>query len=357
MNANGQNYANQNGTCYKQPIYAKAELVNINAGPINTTADLVFRFYSDINMTVPYSVTNMTLKYRTVTRYCGSNPATVTTDYAFVCSGTDTSFQVQTATDVGDGIHCWNANFELLPGDCYFYKVYANSQQSQTFTRNNCPAGYSGTPVTYTVPGGKYRSIISQADADAQATAEINANGQNYANTNGSCVFYNVAMSQNFTRNNCPAPQYGSTVTYTVPAGKHSSTVSQADANAKAQNDLNTNGQQYANTNGTCTMPGYPYVKMTLTNYADEGAYGTADLVFQFYSNPERTVPMSVSNLKVNYEETTNMCEGGSSVAPLTVTCNGTSTTLRVETRFDIGDGMHCWWKSFLLLAGTGYYK
>jgi YD repeat-containing protein len=65
--------------------------------------------------------------------------------------------------------------------------------------------------------------------------------------------YFNVQMSQVFTRNNCPGGQTGSQVTYTVAANTYSSTISQADANQQAQNNINTNGQAYANTNGTCT--------------------------------------------------------------------------------------------------------
>lgn len=66
--------------------------------------------------------------------------------------------------------------------------IYSNVEKSQSFTRNNCGLGYQGSSVTYTVPAGKYTSTISQADADQKATNEINANGQNKANTDGNCV-------------------------------------------------------------------------------------------------------------------------------------------------------------------------
>lgn len=66
--------------------------------------------------------------------------------------------------------------------------TYYNVQKSQSFTRNNCGLGYQGSDVTYTVPSGKYMSTISQADADQKATNEINANGQNKANTDGDCI-------------------------------------------------------------------------------------------------------------------------------------------------------------------------
>jgi hypothetical protein len=65
--------------------------------------------------------------------------------------------------------------------------------------------------------------------------------------------YYNPAMSQTFTRS-CSTGYVGSLVTYTVPAGKYSSTTSQAAATQLATNDINANGQNYANANGTCTQ-------------------------------------------------------------------------------------------------------
>jgi hypothetical protein len=65
--------------------------------------------------------------------------------------------------------------------------------------------------------------------------------------------FYNTAISQTFTKNDCSSGSTGSGVTYSVSAGKYTSTVSQADADQQAQNDVSTNGQAYANANGTCS--------------------------------------------------------------------------------------------------------
>lgn len=191
--------------------------------------------------------------------------------------------------------------------------LYYNVAKSETDTTENCPLGYTGGPVTYTVAANKYSSTISQADADQQAQDEIDANAQAYANTHPNCIlntnpdweylegtatyclsvngqlpphlfvlekdinpnsssynqtrwsdvgpddacpantYYNSQQSQSFTRNNCNTGFTGSTVTYTVPAGKYSSTVSQAAADQQAINDINANGQNYANTNGACT--------------------------------------------------------------------------------------------------------
>src|SRR6185437_11768342 len=87
---------------------------------------------------------------------------------------------------------------------------------------------------------------------------DLNSNGQAYANSNISCVliiYYNVAKSGNYTRNNCTSCYMGSVVNYAVAANTYTSTISQADADSKAQNDVNTNGQTYANAHGTCTAP------------------------------------------------------------------------------------------------------
>jgi Family of unknown function (DUF5977) len=65
--------------------------------------------------------------------------------------------------------------------------------------------------------------------------------------------FTNTAQSGIYRRNNCASTQTSSSVKYTVPAGKYSSAVSQADADAKAQADLTANGQKNANAQGTCT--------------------------------------------------------------------------------------------------------
>jgi hypothetical protein len=43
--------------------------------------------------------------------------------------------------------------------------------------------------VTYTVTDSTYSSDISQAYADSLAQADVNANGQSYANLHGTCTY------------------------------------------------------------------------------------------------------------------------------------------------------------------------
>lgn len=137
----------------------------------------------------------------------------------------------------------------------HFKNPIPSTSKATTLTRNNCPSGYQpGPPVTFVVPAGKYYSIISQIDADAQANSDIYYNGQNYVNANGTCnlIYYNTAISAPFTKNDCPTGTVTSPVYYLVEAQKYSSIISQSDADSKAQNDLTINGQAYANTNGVC---------------------------------------------------------------------------------------------------------
>jgi len=91
----------------------------------------------------------------------------------------------------------------VLKKNCYSYvgqanacsfTYYYNAQQSRTYTRNDCTSGYTGSQVSYTVPASTYSSTISQADADAKAFADTAANGQAYANANGTCTAPQVTV-------------------------------------------------------------------------------------------------------------------------------------------------------------------
>ena len=133
--------------------------------------------------------------------------------------------------------------------------TYHNLAVSEVFTRNNCAAGYLGGDTTYTIPDSKYTSTISQDDVDQKVQAEFDAMGQNFANTNGSCqlLYYNALLTQTFTKEACSAGYKGSSYTYTVPYGRFTSTISQADADAQAQDDMDANGQSLANFPGNAS--------------------------------------------------------------------------------------------------------
>jgi hypothetical protein len=63
--------------------------------------------------------------------------------------------------------------------------------------------------------------------------------------------YFNNVKSGNF-QCACTGGKTGTTVSYLVPAGSYLSTISQADADNKAQADVTANGQTFANTYGQC---------------------------------------------------------------------------------------------------------
>ena len=135
--------------------------------------------------------------------------------------------------------------------------VYRNKRQSALFTKEGCnPETEKGEELEYVVEAGKYTSIISQSDADDKAMRDIEQNGQNWVNEHGRCItilWYNVKKSKSFRKNDCdPDTEEGSLVTMTIEAGQFSSTISQEDADSKAEAELNAKGQDYANSHGTC---------------------------------------------------------------------------------------------------------
>lgn len=64
-------------------------------------------------------------------------------------------------------------------------------------------------------------------------------------------VYYNSEYRQKFKKNDCPEDM-GTTEEYVVPEAQFVSTVSQADADAKAKQDAEENGQRFANIVGGC---------------------------------------------------------------------------------------------------------
>jgi hypothetical protein len=135
--------------------------------------------------------------------------------------------------------------------------VYRNKRQSALFTKEGCNSETEkGEELEYVVEAGKYTSIISQSDADDKAMKDIEQNGQNWVNEHGRCItilWYNVKKSKSFRKNDCdPDTEEGSLVTMTIEAGQFFSTISQEDADRKAEAELNAKGQDYANSHGTC---------------------------------------------------------------------------------------------------------
>lgn len=159
----------------------------------------------------------------------------------------------------------------VRPGSSPDPVVY-NEEQSSSFYKNNCEVGNVGSSVKYTVPARKY-TAASLTEANNKAKNDINANGQNYANANGTCTagYYNDEQKGLFTPSCGADYEYvGVKVTYLVPKNKYIGTTPE-EANNKAINDVNTNGQNWANANyqketaGNCVL--YYYNSETSKSY------------------------------------------------------------------------------------------
>jgi hypothetical protein len=168
--------------------------------------------------------------------------------------------------------------------------TYTNNLIQEYITKT-CGTGYVGTQVLYTIPAGKYTSIISQEDVDMQVQNEIDGLGQAFADNpanGGQClqIFYNDAMSQTFYKQ-CSLGQSGSAVTYSVPANKYSAygTNAKARANKMAQDEINANGQAYANTNGSCPVNTSPIWRASVNPQTRCGTGANAGHIEQYFKD------------------------------------------------------------------------
>ncbi|MFC1224434.1 DUF5977 domain-containing protein [Pedobacter sp. BG31] len=130
---------------------------------------------------------------------------------------------------------------------------YYNTVKTGDYQKSNCGTG-TGTIIPYAVGAGSYVSAISQSDADNQAQNEVSANGQANANLLGRCVYYNVAQQGTFYRSNCVSPEVAAPYIVSVPAGKYSSEISQANADAQAASYISSQGAA-VNGLGSCYLP------------------------------------------------------------------------------------------------------
>lgn len=235
-------------------------------------------------------------------------------------------------------------NYNYSDGSITPSSLYYNSYLSGSYTKNDCSAGY-GTSLTYRIPANKYSSSISQADADAKAQAELQTNGQNYANSKGSCYYKNVLKEQIFTRNTCEPGVNGSKVTYTVLAAKYISTISQADADAKALNEISMNGQAYANVNGSCGFRNVEVSKYFTRNNCPAntipGIVSYKVLANTYYSKISQEDADAKAQAEMNANGQTYANNNASCAQPVTVTFNN-STSESFGISFS---------------SGTDYYK
>lgn len=219
----------------------------------------------------------------------------------------------------------YNFNQNPIPSHTYW-----NAAVSDTARRNNCSSGSFGSVVTYSVAAKTYSSTISQGAANALAYAEIQANKQAYANANGSCVitYYSDEAYQNYDKTGCSSPNKATRVSYIVPAGKYSSTISQADANSQAASDISANGAAYGAANAQCLSTAN-CKQITLKNTSGSGITFTIDFISSSGVITREVFPMSgtKSFYLPNGGYGARVSIGGSGSDELLMKINGSATS------------------------------
>jgi YD repeat-containing protein len=179
-------------------------------------------------------------------------------------------------------------------GTCF---QYYNRRVSRFIAKNDCSNGV-GTQVEYIVPENKYTSGISTEDANQKAVAEIDQYGQAYANTQGICIStsYSSAAQGAYFSKFCGFGYIASPdkVSYSVPAGKYTSLISQADADSKAFEDLQNNGRTYADQHSSCqVVPNTEYRIYNLTSFSFTISFSNGS------GGVTKTVPSGTTNITV----------------------------------------------------------
>jgi hypothetical protein len=275
MNDSGQLYANANGVCtYKSAaVSGPFQRTNCGTGGVGrfvtytlpagydssniSVADATAQATAHLNAGGPaYANTNAVCIYKSTSvsgsfqrTNCGTGGVGRFVTYSLPAGYDSSTVSVADATA--------QANIHLNAGGPTYANanavcIYKSTLVSGSFQRTNCGTGGVGRFVTYSLPAGYDSSTVSVADATAQANTHLNAGGPAYANTNAVCIYKSDAVSGSFQRTNCGTGGVGRFVTYSLPAGYDSSTVSVADATAQANTHLNAGGPTYANANALC---------------------------------------------------------------------------------------------------------
>lgn len=114
--------------------------------------------------------------------------------------------------------------------------------------------------------------------------------------------YFNLILSQTFTKNNCGNSAIGSTYIYVVPEGKYFSIISQVDADQKAQNDINVNGQATANIHGNC--------RQAISCYISTSPFSGGGGVLETNTNFKANISFSTGSNSTNLPWTTGVKVG-----------------------------------------------
>ena len=174
-------------------------------------------------------------------------------------SSQDMAFEQSAISDYNLVYNANRAVNILIGGMGYSWTTYKTVRGQDTHSINTNPLFVSSTDyklqsTSSAINAGVNVGLTSDYLKNALVgPPDIGAN--EYIGSNPPPAFYyNSQITAVATKNDCGPGYTGTTVTYTVPAKKYSSSISQVDADNKALEDLNVNKQANANANGTCTI-------------------------------------------------------------------------------------------------------
>jgi len=157
------------------------------------TSGQLYAVFSITFSIAPVSVTNFTVNITGLTSGFSTSKTLSTSD---LTSG-GVFWTGTTVPEIGSGYDVSESGFSIVltpvNDGTYYHQLCAvtgyvgNTAVSQAFQKLGCPTGESGSYVTYTVPANRYFAGDLTA-ANALATNDLTANGQNYANTSGVCL-------------------------------------------------------------------------------------------------------------------------------------------------------------------------
>lgn len=208
----------------------------------------------------------------------------------------DANRKAQEAVEAGKQAYA-NAN-----GICS--SVYRSAPYCENFTKSDCPEGQYPIELPYCTVEGQFTSGESQAAANKLAEDHVKANGQAYADLNGTCgtEYANTRQCKSFLRNNCPIGSKPQPYEYCVEAGKYTSIINQADADQKALNEIDAQGQTAANSNGVCqevnTDPNWVLTGITNCSTSETENEGTEGEFFFQQERDENTNSESYGTLR-----------------------------------------------------------
>jgi len=210
-----------------------------------------------------------------------------------------------------------------------------------------CPENAIMNTINYLSPRGQLTAVTDEAGRNKSyqydalqrlsMISDQNKNVLTYHQYNyapavvdASNFYFNTVKTGNYQKNNCSDGKTGTSHTYVVSAGSYVSSLSQADADALAQNEVSTKGQSNANFIGKCY---YYNVVKSGTFYKSDCANGSLPNPM-VYTVPAGTYTSEISQADADAQAQSKVDFEGSMV-------NASGTCYIPTTSFSVVNGQN----------------